>query len=198
MAIQMNSVPAVSTTSKAYTKQDTAPESQEVQAAPAAKAPVQDVYEPSQDTVETEDITYTPESRSLADQLKLEQAEIQARFLRTVQDMITSQGREIAIGEGIWKFLASGEYTVDAETQAAAKQAISEDGYWGVAQTSQRIVSFAKALVGGDPSRVEEMREAFVKGFKAATDTWGGKLPDITSQAYDAVMALFDEWAASE
>ena len=129
------------------------------------------------------------------DQLKAEQDAVQSRFLNTVRDMLSKQGKEVAIGEGIWKTLASGDFEVDAETQAAAKEAISENGYWGVKQTATRIVNFAKALVGGDPRRVECMREAFIKGFNAATETWGSALPDITNDTYDTAMKLFDDWA---
>lgn len=179
-----------------YKKQEAEQGSHNLQKGYREKEVKQDAYVPSDDVDAGEEVTYA-RNGALVEQLKAEQVEIQARFLHTVQETLAKQGREIAIGEGIWKFLASGEYTVDAETQAAAKEAISEDGYWGVKQTSERIVSFAKALVGGDPSRVEEMRAAFIKGFEAATEAWGGTLPEITSRTYDAVMALFDEWAAT-
>ena len=67
--------------------------------------------------------------------------------------------------------------------------------WWGVNQTSERILSFAKALTGGDPDKIEEMREAFEKGFKEATKSWGKELPEISQKTYDAVMKGFDEWA---
>lgn len=57
-------------------------------------------------------------------------------------------------------------------------------------------MNFAKALVGGDPSRAEEMRDAVIKGFEEAQKAWGGELPDISQQTYDATMKLFDDWAA--
>lgn len=62
-----------------------------------------------------------------------------------------SLGIQISYGQGAWK-------DISPEDQAAARDAISENCCWGVKQTSQRIVAFGKALVGGDPSRVEEMR----------------------------------------
>ena len=74
---------------------------------------------------------------------------------------------------------------------------IAEDGYWGVSQTSQRILDFATALTGGDPDKIEEMRAAFQKGFKQAEKTWGGQLPDISQRTYDAVMKGFDDMAAA-
>ena len=37
------------------------------------------------------------------------------------------------------------------------------------------------------------MREAFLKGYKKAEKTWGGKLPDISQRTYDAVLDKFDK-----
>ena len=87
---------------------------------------------------------------------------------------------------------------MDAATKAQAQADIAEDGYWGVEQTSSRIVDFAVALTGGDPDKVEEMREAFKKGFKQAEKTWGGELPEISQKTYDAVMKKFDKLAGIE
>ena len=145
-----------------------------------------------------EGVIYQPSNRAaLVEQLKAEQDSIQARFLSLVKDMLGRQGKQAAMGDDIWKQIASGDFKVTPEEQAAAKEAISEDGYWGVKQTSERLVGFAKALTGGDPSMVEKMRDAFIQGFKEAEKAWGGKLPDIAQQTYDATMKLFDEWAGN-
>ncbi len=98
----------------------------------------------------------------------------------------------------MWKFLASGDYTVDAQTAKDAKDAISEDGYWGVNQTSQRIFDFAVSLSGGDSEKMDKMLEAFKKGFSQATKAWGKNLPDISSQTYDAVINKFDDYKNSK
>ena len=146
-------------------------------------------------SMESEGFVYDAKGTSLVDRMKAEVNSIQARFLSGVKEMLTRQGKAINGDSDIWKTLASGDFTVDAKTKAEAQDAISEDGYWGVKKTSERLVKFARALVGNDPSRVEEMRDAFVKGFKQAEEAWGGKLPDITQQTYDATMKLFDDWA---
>jgi len=86
---------------------------------------------------------------------------------------------------------------VDEETRAQMEAEISEDGYWGVKQTSQRLLDFAKALSGGDPSKIDILRDAVQKGFDAAEKQWGDKLPDISYKTLEAVMKGFDEWAAS-
>ena len=96
----------------------------------------------------------------------------------------------------IWSFLRSGNYTVDPATKAQAQADIAEDGYWGVNQTSDRIIQFATALTGGDPDKIESMREAFKKGYAQAEKTWGGSLPEISQKTYDAVMEKFDKLAA--
>ncbi len=112
-----------------------------------------------------------------------------------VQQMMGNQGAKIGQADDMWKFLAKGDFTVSPEVKAKAQADIADDGYWGVEQTSDRIIDFAKALVGDDPEQAEKMRAAFEKGFKAATKSWGSKLPDISQRTYQAVMDKFDDWA---
>jgi len=94
----------------------------------------------------------------------------------------------------MWKFLAKGDFTVSADVKAQAQADIADDGYWGVEQTSDRILDFAKALSGDDPDKADAMLEAFKKGFEQATKAWGDKLPDISQRTYDAVVEKFNKW----
>ena len=107
--------------------------------------------------------------------------------------MLSKQGVTFAKANDMWSILASGNFTVDATTKAQAQADIADDGYWGVEQTSDRIIDFAKALAGDDADQLEKMRSAFEKGYKQAEKTWGGKLPDISQKTYDAVMKKFDD-----
>lgn len=77
---------------------------------------------------------------------------------------------------------------------AAAKASIAEDGYWGVEQTSDRLVSMAIALSGGDTDKAEELKAAITKGFKKATAAWGEELPQISQDTYNATMQKMDDW----
>lgn len=147
------------------------------------------VYEKSAAAAE-----YTP-NMSIVEMLKADAAAQEASFRSMVQETIMGQGNALAASDDFWRQLASGNFTVTAAAKAQAQEAISEDGYWGVKQTSDRIIEMAKALTGGDPDKIEEMRSAFEKGFKEATKTWGQELPEISSQTYDAVMEKFDKWA---
>jgi len=138
--------------------------------------------------------TYTQYS-NLVNKMKAD-AEAHAKQLQSiVEKLMSQQGDTFNKANGIWSVLASGNLKVDAATQAQAQKDIAEDGYWGVEQTSDRIIDFANALTGGDPDKIEEMREAFKKGYKQAEETWGGKLPDISQRTYDAVMEKFDKMA---
>lgn len=168
----------------AVSKTSTEAESAEKEAASTETKGNVDTYVPETKIEEDAGTTYKPNA-ALVQAMKDEQAANQARFINMMKSMLNKQGK--VFGE-------STDYTVSEEVQAAAKEAISEDGYWGVKQTSERMVSFAKALVGGDPSRVGEMRDSFIKGYEAAAKVWGGALPSIAQETYDATMKLFDEW----
>ena len=84
---------------------------------------------------------------------------------------------------------------VDDATRLQAQQEISEDGFWGVKQTAARSIEFAKALAGGDPSKVGLMKEAIEAGYEAAEKSWGGELPELCRQTQAAILQGLDEWA---
>lgn len=115
-----------------------------------------------------------------------------------VKQMMSKQGAAIGKADDMWSFLAGGNFTVSADVKAQAQADIAEDGYWGVNQTSDRILDFAKALSGNDKSKAQELVDAFKKGFDQATKAWGGKLPDISQQTYDKVLEKFDSWMNGE
>lgn len=128
---------------------------------------------------------------------KLKQdAEQRTEQLRSlVEKTILKQSQTFS---SIWEALASGTLEFDEETIKQAQEDISEDGYWGVNQTSDRIISFAQALAGDDPAMLEKMRAAFKKGYGQATQAWGKELPDLSSRTYDAVMEKFDKLTGTE
>lgn len=155
------------------------------------------VYEPSKETTTASTKkTYKPDANLVA-KMKADAEARTAQLKSLVEKMLTKQGETYGKANDIWSVLSSGNFTVDAATKAQAQADIAEDGYWGVSQTSQRILDFATALTGGDPSKIEEMRAAFQKGYKQAEKTWGGSLPSISQQTYDAVMKGFDDMAAA-
>jgi len=149
-----------------------------------------DVYESS-----SEKPGHKTQNAALIAQLKADSQNRIDQMKSLVEKMFSKQGITIGKADDMWKMLASGNFTADADTIAQAKEDISEDGYWGVKQTSERIFSFAKALSGGDTDTMEKMRKAFEKGFGQATKSWGKSLPSISQQTYDAVEKMFDDYA---
>lgn len=154
------------------------------------------VYEPSTEASKASTKkTYTPNTE-LLNKLKADADARTAQLRSLVEKMMYGQANTYGKANDIWSFLREGKFTVDPATRLQAQQDISEDGYWGVKQTSDRIIDFATALTGGDPNKIEEMRAAFEKGYKMAEKKWGGELPAISKQTYDAVMEKFDKLAA--
>ncbi len=150
--------------------------------------------------------TYKINKMSAADrekvvsQLKSAAEERQQQLVSLVQKTLSGQVSTYgkATGNDIWKTLASGNFTVDPTTKAQAQKDISEDGYWGVKQTSQRLFDFASALAGDDVEKMKEMQAAMEKGFKMATKAWGKELPGICSETMSAANKLFEDYYKSK
>lgn len=125
----------------------------------------------------------------------LEEAQQRQQTLRDlVEKMLLKQGQTLEASEDIYSLLREGKVEVDSETRLQAQRDIAEDGYWGVEQTALRLVSFAKALTGGDSSKAEEMISAVKKGFDQATKAWGGDLPSISKDTIDRAIKELEDW----
>jgi len=98
--------------------------------------------------------------------------------------------------QGIDTQIALGDNEVDIASikPEEARDLIADDGYFGVDKTSDRIFQFAIGIAGGDPSRIEAIKEGVDKGFQEALKAFGGTLPDISYDTYDAVMEKLDDW----
>ena len=99
--------------------------------------------------------------------------------------------------QGLNLQISTGEQTVDLATMTPeeAQALVAEDGYFGVEKTSQRIVDFALNAFGNDPAKLEQMKDAIDKGFLEAQKAFGGALPEISQQTYDAIMEKLDAFA---
>ena len=138
---------------------------------------------------------------ALVKQLKADQESRQNSLTNLVSQMLGKQAGVYGIANGddsIWKIFANGNFTVDEAAKAQAQEDISEDGYWGVKQTSQRLFDFASALAGDDEDKMRQMQSSMEKGFKQATSAWGRDLPDISNQTLDAANKLFEEYYKSK
>ena len=154
------------------------------------------IYEKSSDAKNSTGVVKnkTKSNPAIVAQLKAAQEARSKQLTDLVSQMLSKQGATLGKADDMWKFLAKGDFTVSPEVKAQAQADIAEDGYWGVEQTSDRIVSFAKALSNDNPEYADKLIAAFKKGFDQATKAWGQKLPDISQRTYDAVLEKFDKW----
>ena len=159
------------------------------------------VYEKSD---ETETVTAVKGERKVDSdtiaKLKADAEERMSSLRSLVEKMMTKQGQTIA-KSGVLDFengtnLADvfKNLEVDEETRAQAQKDTAEDGYWGAEQTSERILSFAKALAGDDPDAAKEMISAIQKGFDEAAKAWGEDLPELSQNTMKLTLEKANKW----
>lgn len=158
------------------------------------------LVQPGQDQVtlsgqKTPEVIYPdPRTNKMHDgknlQAMLEESDRKAQaIIDLIRPLVEQQGLNFAK-------VVSGEQklTADPATIKAAQDAISEDGEFGVRKTSERILSFAKAAIGGDASKIDKIRAAVEKGFDEAKQILGGVLPEISQQTLKTIQDEFDRW----
>jgi hypothetical protein len=110
-----------------------------------------------------------------------------------LRELVTNMFKE----QGIDFKIANGDQSIDISeiSQEDASALVADDGYFGIEQTSDRIVDFAIAMAGGDTSRLAAIKEGVENGFNEALEAFGGTLPEISHDTYDAIMDKLDAWA---
>ncbi|MCR5432438.1 MAG: hypothetical protein K6E95_07770 [Lachnospiraceae bacterium] len=136
-----------------------------------------------------------PADPETIERLKAEADERFAQLRGIVEKLLLKQGGTFDVSNGLASAYRSLE--VDPETQAQAQADIAEDGYWGVEQTSNRILDFAKALAGNDSELAAGMLDAIKEGFKQAEEIWGEELPQLSKDTIDASIKKVEDWIAS-
>lgn len=138
------------------------------------------------------------ERAALVKSLKADQEYQMTRFINMMTQTFQKQGMtaKSAEDDSFWRMFSSGNLQVDQETKAQAQEAISENGYWGVKQTSERIFQMAQALAGDDVEKMHEMQAAVKRGYEAAGKAWGGELPGIAGDTISAVDKMFADYFA--
>lgn len=70
---------------------------------------------------------------------------------------------------------------------------VSEDGFFGIEQTSKRIAEFVINGAAGDEGRFRAGREGMIQGFKEAEEMWGGELPEISQETMKKAIEMVDK-----
>lgn len=121
------------------------------------------------------------------DQLKRDSEKAYATLRQIVQDLLRRQGKTLDILQ------PDDVVKVDETARIEARELIGSNGPLGVEAVSDRIVNFAKAISGGDKSKLDTLRNAIDQGFKEAEKILG-KLPEISQKTYDRIMEKLDAW----
>jgi len=143
-------------------------------------------------TTEQVNITYSSESVTTYNRsMSLERSEGDG------YDLLRGLVLNIFKEQGLDYTIATEDSEIDVSTLSPeqAQELIADDGYFGVEKTSERIFNFAVGIAGGDPARIDSIREGVENGFQEALDTFGGWLPEISHETYDTVMKKLDDWA---
>lgn len=163
--MELNGVNSYYTSYEAASNKKTAVKDTDNSTASKNTRDVAATYESSSDksSSSTSSVKSNAANPALVAKLKADSDNRMQQLQSLVTTMFKKQGITIGTADDMWKALASGNFTADADTIAKAKEDISEDGYWGVKQTSERIFDFAQALAGDDEEKMKTMKEAVEK-----------------------------------
>lgn len=67
-------------------------------------------------------------------------------------------------------------------------QLVSENGFFGIENTANRIADFVINGAGNDVEKLKEGLDGIKRGFEQAKKMWGGKLPQISQDTIDAAI----------
>lgn len=153
------------------------------------------VYEKSE-TVKKDSANRIYNRDNIVAKLKADQQSRIDSMNSLVQKLLGKQAEKfnLANATGLADTFRKAAQLADPDTIKEAQESISEDGYWGVKQTSDRLVSMAIALSGGDTDKADEMLSAIEKGYKQATKAWGEDLPQICQDTMEATRQKMQDW----
>lgn len=78
-------------------------------------------------------------------------------------------------------------------TSDEANDLISENGFFGITNTADRIASFVLNGAGDDIEKLKAGREGVAKGFEDAKKIWGGELPEISQKTIEKTLETLDK-----
>ncbi len=182
MAINsINTVTAAAAASTQTTTKSAEKTSETTKKADSSKTASGVIYEKSSDSrtdKASNKTTSKTDNAAIVAKLKADAEQRTAQLRSIVEQMMTKQGVAIGTADDMWKFLAKGDFTVSADVKAQAQADIADDGYWGVEQTSDRILDFAKALSGSlSPHALVACSKPFLKASNIAS-ALSGSSPD--------------------
>lgn len=202
-------ISSVSGAGSVYQAQETQTKESEVSSVKKEEEAVAVSYEKSTGQASTDSakqIYKKPDYNNIVKQLQEDSENRRMQLINLVAQSLGQQAdtasiakmfdREAEPGKGLKSIFE--QMQVDEETAAQAQEDISEDGYWGVEKTSDRLVDMAIALSGNDNSKADLLMDAIKKGYEEAGAAWGDELPEISKQTLDAAMEKMNQWKSGQ
>lgn len=147
----------------------------------------------------SDNVSKTKDVEEIKELHKESKAKQFAQIMSEVQSFVKGKAEESSFEvqyQEFQEFLEGIEYdgpAIASLSQEEAAELVSEDGFFGVKQTSVRIAEFVIAGAGGNEELLREGRKGILQGFKEAEEMWGGKLPDIAYETIDKAVAMVDQ-----
>ncbi|MDF1879719.1 hypothetical protein JHD50_00120 [Sulfurimonas sp. MAG313] len=149
--------------------------------------------------IELEKSTRTKQVEEVKEQYKENKAAQISQILSEVQSLVDTRSNGTSFEQDYQQFQSflsdigyEGE-PIASLSQEEATQLVSEDGFFGVKQTSERIANFVIQGSGGDEELLREGRKGILQGFDQAEAQWGGKLPDIAYETISKAVEMIDK-----
>lgn len=101
-------------------------------------------------------------------------------------------GKESEEGMSLSNIGYEGKPITDLTPDEAA-ELLSDEGFFGITQTSDRVANFVFSFAGNDLELLQKGREGVVQGFEEANKLFGGELPEISYKTQERTLALLDE-----
>lgn len=172
-----------------------AKEAQQKETAATEKNTADEVVYEKGDTKKKDSANQIYNRDTVISKLKADQKSRAESMRSLVEKLLSKQTNKFSIAnQSLSAIFGEAAKNADPETIKKAQEDISEDGYWGVNKTSDRLVSMAIALTGGDTSKADEMMAAIQKGYDKATAAWGKELPDISKKTLEATKQKMEDW----
>lgn len=129
-------------------------------------------------------ISYSQSNQEVtAKDKKLTGKDIVNSYLAEYMTQVSSESRTTFSTQADTFSLADIGYTgkpIGDLSQDEASALVAEDGFFGIAQTSERIADFVVNGAGDDLEKLQAGRSGMLQGFAEAEQLWGGKLPEIS------------------
>ncbi|PRM92275.1 hypothetical protein CJ672_05205 [Arcobacter cryaerophilus gv. occultus] len=135
-------------------------------------------------------ILFEMNAKSIATGNSVGQAGLNAsKDQQSVLDFLSGKGK--IDDKNLYDIGYIGKPIMDLSPQEAT-DLVSENGFFGITQTSDRVSNFVFSFAGDDLEKLQKGRDGIVKGFDEANKMFGGNLPEISYKTQERTLALLD------